>query len=210
MKKCHFESRSRQLSFELENASRKNSELITYCETKINSCRKEYQKLLRNVDQLKRDNLSLRHKIEHTEKFERNQTDYQKECFRLRSTVTALKSETRNLKEQLDEKNKKCFELQSNIILYKHQLTGKNRNILKVSKEVEHLKKQLSDQSQSNTSTASYTFAYQSSTSLQRTLAELLEEQGVANHDPLSYVSLINDRMRVFSECCVFVISPCN
>ena len=126
----------RELMNEIASISRKNADLMTYCETKVAQCREEYEKMskksfhhLTKNKMLEKDMNNLRRKLFINIQFKN-------ECTKLRATLSGYKSQIKEDSNLIQKQKKDIKHLRHSIETQRHRLNETSKVFVKMNDEL--------------------------------------------------------------------------
>ena len=123
----------RELMGDIASISKKNSDLMSYCESKVAQCRSEYDKMTKNTFQLNQNKKRMEEEVAGLRKKCSENTLYRNECTKLRATISTLRSQLKDSTAAIDVVKRENKGLKAQIETQKQRLNESSKNISKIN-----------------------------------------------------------------------------
>jgi len=125
-----------ELMAEIASISKKNADLMVYCQSKVTQCRAEYDKMVANTLEDARTTKRLEEEVAGFRKKDSENTLYRNECTKLRATMSTMRSQLRESTDAIARAKRENKGLRASIETQKQRLNESSKTIGKLNGDV--------------------------------------------------------------------------
>eukprot|EP01084_Bolivina_argentea_P123533 218913_1 len=129
-------NRNRELMNENVSISKKNGDLIKYCENKMSKCRNQYEKQQQKLFNSIQKNKHLQQEITDIKDTLSQNLMYKNECTKLRANISSLKSQIRQNNKKISAHQTENNSLKNKLETQKHRLNDTSKQFSKLNSDL--------------------------------------------------------------------------